>query len=501
MTERVVVIVGAGVAGTGVLWHLVDALRGAPGRPVGSIVVADPSPAGWGLAFGDDDPLLMCNSAADANSLLPDRPDDFVEYLRGRGWTGKPDACVPRARMAEYCQDLWTRARDLAGERGVAVRHVRAAVRAIRPGVRPVVELGTGERITADDVVVATGVHRPRVPDGFAEFTAHPRYLDSPYPAARLRAELGTGRRVLVLGSRQSAVDAALLLSRDGHRTTMASPSGTLPSVRISLHAPARAFPPLERLARLDPADPLLAERMTRCVVEAVRLLGNTPLRRQTSRAADPVRRLAEETALAEAGTCQWPGVAMAAMEAFTAFADGLPLERRKALMARFDWFTGRYVTALAAVNARRLLGHLESGAVELAPAYPRSVSFRDGLWRVEWPGSAPSVPSAPSTPSTPSTPESFDYVVNATGFHPPELWWADGGAELRLAPHGSATVGHLAPDLRVRRAPGTAPERIRVAGVGTHPRIPFSNHLRTVARQTRAVARQVAEGGGFESL
>lgn len=493
MTERrVVVIVGAGVAGTGVLWHLVDALRGASGRrpEVGSIVVADPSPAGRGLAFGEDDPLLMCNSAADANSLLPDRPDDFVDYLRGHGWTGKPDTCVPRARMADYCHDRWTEARDLAEERGIAVRHARAAVRSVRLGSRPVVGLDTGERVTADDVVVATGVHRPRVPDGFAEFTAHPRYLDSPYPVARLRAELGTGRRVLVLGSRQSAVDAALLACRDGHRTTMTSPSGALPAVRVSLHAPARTFPPLERLAALDPADPLLAERMTRCVVEAVRLLGNTPLRRQTSRAADPVRRLAEETALADAGAIQWPGVVAAVIEAFTAFAAGLPMDRRQALMGRFEWFTGRYVTALAAVNARRLLAHLHSGALESAPAYPRSVTFRDGLWRVEWPG------------ATGSAPDVFDHVVNATGFHAPELWWADEGSELRLAPHGTATVRHLAPDLRVRRTPEAPPERVWVAGVGTHPYIPFSNYLPTVARQARAVARQVAfRSGGFESL
>ncbi|KNB52358.1 hypothetical protein AC230_12590 [Streptomyces caatingaensis] len=483
-----VVIVGAGVAGTGVFRHLVDALREAPGRPpVGAIVVADPSPAGRGLAFGEDEPLLMCNSAADANSLLPDRPHDFVGHLRGRGWTGAPDSCVPRARMADYCHDLWTRARELAEERGVAVRHVRASVRSVRLGPRPAVLLDTGERVAADDVVVATGVHRPRVPDGFAEFTAHPRYLDSPYPAARLRARLGTGRRVLVLGTRQSAVDAALLLCRDGHRTTMTSRSGVLPAVRTSLHAPPRAFPPLERLARLDAADPLLEERMTRHVVEAVRLLGNAPLRRQTSRAADPVRRLAEETALAEAGACAWAGVAAAVIEAFTAFADGLPLERRRALTDRFAWFVDRYVTALAAVNARRLLDQLRSGSLELAPSYPRSAAFDDGAWRVVWPD---------------ATASTFDHVVNATGFEPPELWWADDGNELRLTPSAGAPVRHLTPSLRVRRAPGAPPERVWVAGVGTHPRIPFANHLRTVARQTRAVARDVASGSGaFASL
>ncbi|MGK5637435.1 FAD/NAD(P)-binding protein [Streptomyces sp. URMC 126] len=480
---RTVAVVGAGAAGTSVLAHLVEAAAHQDGRPVGTVLVVDTSRPGWGRAFGDADPLLMCNSAANVNSLFPDRPDDFVGHLRAHGWTGAPDTCVPRAAMAAYCADRWERARADAERAGMTVRQIRSHVRSVGlGGGTPRLRLDDGSELAADDVILATGVHRPRVPRGFEAFTGHPRYLDSPYPSARLRAALGGGRRVLVLGSRQSAVDAALLLCRDGHRTTLTSPSGALPAVRLSLHAPPRDFPPLERMARLDPGDPLLERRMTRCVVEAVRLLGGRPLRAQTSRAADPVRRLAEETALAEAGECRWPGVAVAVIEALTAFADGVPPDRTRALMRRFDWFVGRYLTALTVVNARRLLEHCATGALRVAPAYPESVAFADGVWRV----------SAPGRP-----PETYDHVVNATGFLPPELAWGADGTELLLSPAGPGApgVGRLEADLRVRRAPGAPPERVWVAGVGTHVRIPFANHLRTVVRQARWVAGQVVEG------
>ncbi|MEV5239144.1 FAD/NAD(P)-binding protein [Streptomyces cinnamoneus] len=482
-----VVVVGAGVAGTSVFLHLVRALsRAGAGAPlrVRSVHLVDPHPVGWGLAFGDRDPLLLCNSAAEVNSLLAEEPADFVHHLREQGWTGEPRDCVPRARMAEYCQDRLAQARKEATALGVEVRHVRARAEEIgtHPGGRRRVRLSTGAELAADAVVVCTGVHRPRVPDGFVGLTGHPRYLDSPYPAGRLRRELPPGSRVLVLGTRQSAVDAALVLCRDGHRAVMTSPSGLLPSVRVSLGAPARDLPPLDRIARLDPDDPLLQDKIQRCTVEAVRLLSRRPLRRQTSAAPDPVQRLREETALVDAGVSAWPGVVVAVLEAVIALSAALPAPRREALMERFAWFVSRYATAMTVVNARRLLAHFATGALRLAHPYPVAVAFEDGAWQVRWRGAE-------------SEPERFDHVVNGTGFHPPVLHRSRDGATLYLTgPQGdTGVVDHLEADLRVRRGPGAPPERVWVAGVGTHVRIPFANHLRNVVRQARQVAEDVA--------
>ncbi|WP_424888618.1 FAD/NAD(P)-binding protein [Streptomyces sp. XH2] len=484
-TGREVVVIGGGVAGTSLLLQLVRTLAGRrPPHPVRSVRVVDPRPAGWGLAFGDEDPLLLCNSAAELNSLLADRPGDFVDHLRAQGRPGSAKDCVPRARMAEYCADRAAWAREQAGRSGITVEHVRASAETIgteADGGGHRVRLSTGQELYADDVVVCTGVQRPRVPRGFAEFRHHPRYLDSPYPASRIRQGLRPRSRVLVLGSHQSATDAALLLCRDGHRATLSSPSGKLPAVRESLAAPLRAYPPLERISRLDPADPYLEDRLVRCVVEAVRLHDRRPLRRQVSRACDPVQRLREETALAEAGACAWPDVIVPLIERVIELAPELPAGRLEELSAKFAGLTDRYATALARVNARRLLAHFDSGMLRLARPYPRAVSFEGGLWHVERSGAAP---------------ETYDYVVNATGFERPVLHWDREGTALHLdgAPAGGTAVGRLEADLRVRREPGAAAQRVWVVGVGTHVRIPFANHLRNVVRQAGQVADRLTE-------
>ncbi|GHF59243.1 hypothetical protein GCM10010218_45880 [Streptomyces mashuensis] len=485
-----VVVVGAGVAGTGVVVQLVAALAArrdrTADRAVNAVTVVDPHPPGWGLAFGDPDPLLLCNSAADANSLLAGDPLDFVRHLRGLGRPVGPLDCVPRSWLAAYCRDHYDRARETAARHGVTVTHVPAGVRTVTTapgdGTRRRVLLDDGRELTADAVVVCTGVREPKVPDGFAGLTGHPRYLDAPYPAARLRERLRPGSRVLVLGTRQSAVDAALLLCREGHRPTLTSRSGVLPAVRGSLCAPPRPFPPLDRLARLDPEDPLLAERVLRCVVEAVRLTGPLPLRRQSSRAAGPVERLREETALVEAGACTWQQVVAAGMEAVIELGARLPADRCRALMDRFDWAVSRYVTAMTVVNARRLLDHLDAGVLRLAPHYPAAVTADPDGWQIHWPGAA--------------APEPYDHVVAAAGFHLPLLHRSADGTALHVtgAPPGSAPVDRLEADLRVRPAAGGPPDPVWVVGVGTHVRIPFANHLRNVVRQARDVAVDVTE-------
>ncbi|MEU9982187.1 FAD/NAD(P)-binding protein [Streptomyces sp. NPDC050856] len=480
---RRVVVIGGGVAGTSLVVQLM-ASRDAAGA-IASVDVVEPRAVGWGLAFGDDDPLLMCNSAVNVNSLRADRPDDFAMYLRECGWTGRAGDVVPRGELARYCERRFRAARRQAARWGIPVRHVRGVVTSVRvreEGYRVVLRDGT--EVAASDVVVCVGVHRARVPDGFAAYTDHPRYVASPYPSRRLRGHVPADSRVLVLGTRQSAIDAALLLCGEGHQVTMASRSGRLPAVREALREPPAALPSLQRLVRLDPTDPLLAQRLTRLAVEAIRLLDTRPLRRQTSPAGDSVERLRQETTLAESGACAWAEISVALIEAVIELFPTVRPERRGELLERFAWFIDRYLTAMTTVNARRLLRHLSTGALRVSPAYPRDIQVESDGWHLRWPSGAR---------------ESFDVVVNATGFELPWLYW-DGERQALLLDRPSPdarVVDRLDDELRLTLRPARPPERIWVAGVATHVRVPFSNHLRNVVRQAGWVAGQLSRSEG----
>ncbi|MFV0126233.1 hypothetical protein ACLGI4_00650 [Streptomyces sp. HMX112] len=84
-------------------------------------------------------------------------------------------------------------------------------------------------------------------------------------------------------------------------------------------------------------------------------------------------------------------------------------------------------------------------------------------------------------------------------GFELPWLYW-DGEQQalhLDLPSPDAGVVDRLDDELRLTLRPARPPERIWVAGVATHVRVPFSNHLRNVVRQAGWVAGQLSRSEG----
>ncbi|MGA4846757.1 FAD/NAD(P)-binding protein [Streptomyces sp. G5(2025)] len=468
-------IIGAGATGVSCF---VNAVRAARHR---SIRIVDPRDVGRGLAFGESHPDLLTNSSCEANSLVPDEPYDFVDYLRGRGLSPAPRDVVPRGLLGAYIAQRFAEYSALAVARGVRVEQTRAGARSIgkdADGYR--VGLSDGTEVRASDVVIAAGLDTPRVPELMRAHQDDPAFLASPFPAERLSRRVPPGSRVLVLGSRQSAVDAALLLCGEGGHVTMASPSGQLPAVRTATPLLPPSATAAKGIASLDPSDPHLVPRLTRIIVESVRQCDARPLREQITGVSDPVHRLRAEIALAESGACAWQDVAVGVSAELAAWLPTLPPPARSTVLRAFRTVGRRYATALILPNARKLLGHIDRGALRLAREYPVRVRRRGPVWSVEWPDGDVST---------------VDRVVSACGYEPPTLWHdrRDDSIHLEQAPRHARPVDQLSADLRLRVSPEASPENIWVVGAATHVRVLFfATLLYIAAHQAKDVALQL---------
>ncbi|MEU7581660.1 FAD/NAD(P)-binding protein [Streptomyces sp. NPDC041068] len=468
-------IIGAGATGVSAF---VNAVRTARHR---SIRIVDPRDVGRGMAFGESHPDLLTNSSCEANSLVPDEPYDFVDYLRGRGLSCAPHDVVPRGLLGEYVAQRFEEYSALAVARGIQVERTRARARCVGKGTGGYrVELSDGTAVRASDVVVAAGLEKPRVPELMRAHQDDPAFLPSPFPADRLSRRVPPGSRVLVLGSRQSAVDAALLLCGDGSRVTMASPSGQLPAVRTATPLLPASVTAAKGIASLDPSDPRLASKLTRIIVESVRQRDARPLREQITGATDPVHRLRAEIALAESGACAWQDVAVGVSAELAAWLPTLPPPARSSVLRAFHTVGRRYATALILPNARKLLGHIDRGALCLARDYPVRVRRCGPVWSVQWPDGDSST---------------VDRVVSACGYEPPALWHdpTDDSIHLEHAPLHALPVDRLAADLRIRTSEEAPPENIWVVGAATHVRVLFfATLLYIAAHQAKDVALQL---------
>ncbi|MCX4824767.1 FAD/NAD(P)-binding protein [Streptomyces sp. NBC_01142] len=481
------VVIGGGAAATAVLHQLTEHAGFRPG----SVTVVDPRPAGFGVAFGTTDPKLRCNTSVDVTSLYRADRSDLQRYLAARGWpVGRADF-VPRALVGQYCRERFGQLSRELQARGAQVRQVTTRARTVLPAERAGegyrVTLDDGSTLEATDVVVAAGGDQPHLPELLRAYADHPDLLAGPYPTDRLRA-LPTDARVLVVGSKLSAVDAALVLCGADRQVTLCSPSGELPAVRNRLCRTARPTGLLADLRELNPGTPDFDRTLTRVLARAVRSAragwGHpaAALRRQFGTEPKALERLTTELRQTEAGDNAWQDVIAELIEAVNDWTEGWPSAERDRLLTRFRPLIARHISAIPVSSARALAGHGLAGRLAVRRGTPAALTpDPDGGWQVRWTAAGPA--------------EHHTHVLSASGYLRPAVC-THGPALLALGP--AACSPHCAPpltgpDLRLLRPGGADPERIWMVGAMGAARTAIVNYLWTAAGQAGTVAQALA--------
>lgn len=270
-TPPILAVVGAGFSGVMTALHL---LRQP--RPVKVVLVERRSPIGLGAAYATDDPAHRLNVRAGNMSAWPDRPEDFVAWLKARGLDVGPGGFATRGDYGRYLQGLLSslaEGPDAAGRLLIAPDEITAIAPAGRGWA---LTCGMGRTIAADAVVLALGNPPPPAPAPVSpELEASDAYVADPWRWDPNALAEGAGP-ILLLGSGLTMVDAALSLDRvaPGRPLVALSRRGLTPREHQGAPPsplpapPSAALSPVEALAWLREA----AERHGwRTAVDALR--------------------------------------------------------------------------------------------------------------------------------------------------------------------------------------------------------------------------------------
>jgi uncharacterized NAD(P)/FAD-binding protein YdhS len=210
-----VAIIGGGVSGAGVAYHLLK-LAGADAP---DIVVFEPRPMlGRGLAYDTADPAHRINVPAAKMSLQPDDPEEFQRWIEAN------NAVRDDPEAARENGQLFPRRRvfgDYVGAllkpflKSGAITHRRATVTAIRRQRDSWVILDDkGGRTETDIVAIATSHPPPVAPGRLAAILGdHPRFVADTTKPGSLEV-VRPQDRVLVIGNGLTGADVIAAMPR-----------------------------------------------------------------------------------------------------------------------------------------------------------------------------------------------------------------------------------------------------------------------------------------------
>jgi uncharacterized NAD(P)/FAD-binding protein YdhS len=210
---EVIAIIGGGASGALTALHMRESVGG-----LGRVVVIEPrSSLGGGVAYSTGDSRHLLNVSANHLSAWSDDPSHFAKWASGRG-VAAPSGFLPRSAYGAYLSSLTA-----------DVEHIRASVVDVSPwGGKVSVGLSTGDRFSADRIVLAPGSSPSTWPDGVDHCDR--RFIRDPWRSGALRG-VRKGLPVLLVGSGLTAVDVSLSLQAAGHGSIIAaSRHGLLPA-------------------------------------------------------------------------------------------------------------------------------------------------------------------------------------------------------------------------------------------------------------------------------
>lgn len=249
---RHIAIVGAGLSGSALAWHLAR----LSGDKTLRISLIDPRPEpGRGLAYSTPDPDHRLNVPHTRMTLDTSEPDHYAHWLQSGAAPAfaadalRPDGAIftPRAVFGAYVLAHLQPFLDA----GRIVHLQSRAVSATRAAGLWQIGLEDGRVIRADELVLAATHPGPGLPRGLEALAGTPALIADPYLPAALDG-IDPEEELLIIGSGLTGADIVASLMRHNHkgRIRLLSRSGAVRSRMGRSRTRAAQISPLIRRAR-----------------------------------------------------------------------------------------------------------------------------------------------------------------------------------------------------------------------------------------------------------
>jgi uncharacterized NAD(P)/FAD-binding protein YdhS len=276
---------------------------------------------------------------------------------------------VPRYLVAQYARQkyLWC----IANAPRLKITHFKKRVDSIQvAGNSLIFSVGKSLHATSfDAAVICVGSNPRSVPDGWPP--EETTLLQRPYPSSVLQDYTRSRKNMAILGSKLSAIDAAITICDSGGNATLFSSSGLLPSVRTALQ-------------KLDKQPFYFSFQENVTALSFIRRVNKTIKRDRRSRVGDATKvdlMLQHEIENAKNGTNSWEKYIADLIDQSNAILSLVDREIREKVQRRTRALVSRYVSAIPLENATKLFEHLKSGKLKVIKARAEDIRiFADAI-------------------------------------------------------------------------------------------------------------------------
>ncbi len=414
----IISIIGGGATGAAVLIALIREIKRAKVAEKITINIFEPHQLGRGLAYANIDDCFLLNTSVCSTSLIASDYLDFFKWLKKNEKIWKKrypkikkynqDSFLPRSLVGLYIEcAIKSEINSLKREERVAlhVNHIKERVINLdfKPKKQFIVIRTQKTTYFSKFCILCTG-YSNGLPQAYQDLMQSSHYYPSPYLYAKKIKKIPRNKKILIIGTRLSAVDAAALL-RNHHHVVMASRYGYLPAVRNCLRFMPAQYLTVEHQAKFFNKHKYnLSVRLIKKEIEKeLSLLSGQYIHLDKIKIRDSaLQQLREDIYLAEKKLNRWEDSIMT----FIIFIGNawllLSLHEKKELLANEINIINRYISAFPYVNAKILFGLIKK----------RKLSLRRGIKHIYLENNHF---RAVFSHNHHEHEEIYDYVINAT--------------------------------------------------------------------------------------